>query len=124
MARALKMSQVCGDPYEVVRLIHVEKPKPGPGPGTENGVIPGTEGFGLVEEVGEGVTGFSIGQRVVPCLYAKYLSTGTQDHCCTKGGIRHLNGGRFCCRQVKSNFLRSGRSNSQYYQLLIVFSLV
>ncbi|BFI05459.1 hypothetical protein MPTK1_1g23130 [Marchantia polymorpha subsp. ruderalis] len=78
MARALKMSQVCGDPYEVVRLIHVEKPKPGPGPGTENGVIPGTEGFGLVEEVGEGVTGFSIGQRVVPCLYAKYLSTGTQ----------------------------------------------
>lgn len=88
MARALKMSQVCGDPYEVVRLIHVEKPKPGPGevlvhimlrtvnpsdllcvrighrpvcefsgaaynpgPGTENGVIPGTEGFGLVEEV-------------------------------------------------------------------------
>lgn len=24
------------------------------------------------------MTGFSIGQRVVPCLYAKYLSTGTQ----------------------------------------------
>ncbi|KAG6541210.1 hypothetical protein Mapa_017371 [Marchantia paleacea] len=115
MGRALKMCQVSGDPYEIVRLIEVEKPKPGPGEvlvhiilrtvnpsdllcirlghlpvckfsgaaynpglGTENGIIPGTEGFGLVEEVGEGVTRFSVGQRVVPCIYAKWLSTGTQ----------------------------------------------
>ncbi|MEL7233883.1 MAG: zinc-dependent alcohol dehydrogenase family protein [Chloroflexota bacterium] len=80
-----------GKPAEQVQL--VEQPKPEPGPGqllvrlTHRSInpadllaiqglyailpdtfpaIPGGEGVGEVEAIGEGVTGFEIGQRVVP----------------------------------------------------------
>jgi NADPH:quinone reductase-like Zn-dependent oxidoreductase len=38
--------------------------------------IPGLEGYGKIEEVGEGVTGLSVGQRVVPVLLNDYTPVG------------------------------------------------
>lgn len=39
----------------------------------DTGAIPGSEGIGTVYEVGEGVTAFQEGERVVPVIYWNYL---------------------------------------------------
>ncbi|CAM6106419.1 unnamed protein product [Calypogeia fissa] len=42
----------------------------------EQGVTLGSEGVGFVAEIGEGVKGFTVGQRVVPILFWKYFRSG------------------------------------------------
>src|SRR5688572_2882059 len=87
--RALRFAQY-GDPLSVLRLEEVATPEPGPGevrlrmthrpinpsdlycvqgiypvrpalPGS-----PGFEGIGVIDALGDGVTGLTIGQRVIP----------------------------------------------------------
>jgi propanol-preferring alcohol dehydrogenase len=54
--------------------------------------IPGHEPAGIVAEVGAGVQGFSVGQRVVPHLFltcgrCRYCRTGRDAQCLNVGGI-------------------------------------
>lgn len=100
--RALKFEEV-GNPSEVLKLVEMEVPTPGPGAvrlrmklrpinpsdllqvkgvygrRPQLPAIAGLEGLGVVDALGEGVVGFSVGQRVVPMgaqgTWADYLVT-------------------------------------------------
>lgn len=102
MMRALRFEDV-GEPSQVLRLVEVPIPEPGPGevrlrmllrPINPSDVlqvkgvygrrpalpaIAGLEGLGRVDALGEGVAGYSLGQRVVPLgaqgTWADYLVT-------------------------------------------------
>lgn len=114
MMRALVFETV-GDPAQVLKVVDLEKPEPGPGevrlrmklrPINPSDVlqvkgvygrrpalpaIAGLEGLGLVDALGEGVTGFSLGQRVVPLgaqgTWADYLVTPADNLVAIPDGI-------------------------------------
>ncbi len=106
LMRALQF-ETTGDPKEVLRLREIPVPEPGPGevrlamqlrPINPSDVlqvkgvygkrpplpaIAGLEGLGLVDALGTGVSGFSIGQRVVPIgaqgTWADYVVTTAEN---------------------------------------------
>eukprot|EP00249_Psilotum_nudum_P030688 c43587_g1_i1 orf=249-1244(+) len=100
MARAVvTLSNPGGELEDVLHLVHKEKPHPDQGQvlvritvrpvnpvdiisfragyfvRDQNATI-GSEGFGIVEEVGVGVTKFIPGQRVIPLIWLDYVSSG------------------------------------------------
>ncbi|BBN11858.1 hypothetical protein MPTK1_5g15340 [Marchantia polymorpha subsp. ruderalis] len=101
MSRAVVPTATSGDPVELYKLVTKDIPKAGPGNvvvrmtlrpvnPTDSLVIQwglwehldldqlviGSEGTGLVYELGEGVTNFKKGQRVIPLISTRYYPEG------------------------------------------------
>lgn len=101
MARAIVQLKLA-EPCDALQLVRRDKPTPSPGQvlvritvrpinptdlvNIRNGGVPklpyhqppvmGCEGFGIVEEIGSGVTKFTPGQRVIPLVYLQHHRTG------------------------------------------------
>ncbi|CAM6129454.1 unnamed protein product [Calypogeia fissa] len=100
-SRAVKLTQHSGKPEEIYELVTEAKPRASPGhvvvrmtvmpvnpKDLQNGaggmwltldlkdIYVGAEGTGVVEEVGDWVTTFSVGQRVIPLIFNRYVVEG------------------------------------------------
>ena len=84
------LTTICGTDLHIVRGEYPVKP----------GLIIGHEPVGVIEELGPGVTGYKLGDRVLvgaitPCGQCRACLSGNQSQCGHDGGYEALGGWRF-----------------------------